>query len=77
MLGALLLPTPAEAEQSRAARGNLCCIAATQCPVVKCRLAFGNHRFSQVQRSSAEDSSLFSFNMKEGNTCLCAVWLFL
>lgn len=37
-----------------------------------CRLAFGSRRFPQVQRGSAEDLSLFSFNMKEGHARRCA-----
>lgn len=66
--------------QSRAGQRGAVCVAlhkqhpGVQCcghPVpggvtqVRCHLAFGNRCFSQVQRGSAEDSSLFPFNVKE------------
>lgn len=89
VLGALLLPTPTEAEQG--SKGAVCAALHKQHPGVQhrghpvpggvtrvsCHLAFGNHHFSQVQRGSAEDLSLVSFNMEEGNTCPRAAWLFL
>lgn len=86
VLGALLSPTPTEAEQGskgavRAAlhkqhpgvqhRGHPVPGGVTQ---VRCHLAFGNYRFSQVQRGSAEDLSLVSFHMEEGKyVSLCCL----